>query len=176
MINLEFVRHGTTDLNGKGYVATKEDLPLNENGIRTCIQNRFEKGRFDNIYCSPYKRTIQTAQLIYPYKQANISDLITQRNLGVMNEHFKNEFDIEYLKQIRDYLVNPPNAEGLEEIVNRLNKFFDMVSYDNMDESKVLVVTHNGIMRIIKKEFMNSKTYEDTTNLSSFSLKLEKKR
>ena len=31
-MNLTFLRHGTTDLNGKGLIATKLDYSLNDNG------------------------------------------------------------------------------------------------------------------------------------------------
>lgn len=175
MINLKFIRHSTTNLNGKGYVATQKDFPLNEKGIKKCIENRFEQGEFDRVYCSPYKRTIQTAQLIYPYKEAEVSSLITQRNLGIMNEHFKYEYEIEYLSQIRDYLINPQGAETLNDIVKRLNDFLNIVSHENIDKSNILVVTHNGIMRIIKKEFLNNLEYEDSKNLGGFTMKLLKK-
>lgn len=176
MINIRFVRHGTTNLNGQGYVATKMDLPLNENGVKMCMENKFKEGNFDTVYCSPYKRTVETAKLLYSYKQPIISPLISQRDMGVLNERFKSEFNIEYLEQVRNYIINPENSEVLEEIIRRLNEFFEVIKSNNNTNSNILVVTHNGIMRIIKKEFMNTETYEDSNNLGGFCMKLEKKK
>ena len=62
----------------------------------------------------------------------------------------KKDYSIEYLKTVREYLVNPKNAETLPDIMVRLNKFFEYIKLHHDDNSKVLVVMHNWIMRIIK--------------------------
>lgn len=174
MINITIIRHGTTDLNGKGYIGTKKDFPLNANGIMQCLESKYNIGTFDNVYCSPYIRTIQTANIVYPYKAPIISNLITQRDMGVLNEHFKTEYNVSYLKKVREYLINPANAESLDDVKKRLNLFFEILSNENYENSNILIVTHNGIMRIIKKEILNYAEYEDTNNLGGFSMKLKK--
>lgn len=173
-MNLTFLRHGTTDLNGKGFVATKLDYPLNANGRRQCLQNVFSEDRFNNVYASPYKRTVETAKLVYPYKEPIISSCIIQRDLGVLNEKHKQEFDPEYLKLVREYLINPEGAESLTDIMNRLDIFFDYVNSNNEDNDNILVVTHNGIMRIIKKYYMDEQENIESKNLGGFTLTLKK--
>ena len=173
MIYLTFIRHGTTDVNGMGYIATNKDIPLNENGVKECESIRFKKGKFDKVYCSPTKRTLQTAKLIYPYVKAEITELLKQKEWGELTNHFKKEYDSEYISKLRNYKINPSGAESLDEVIARLNKFFEKIKKENKDESRILIVTHNGILRIVKKIFLNNNTYEETRYLECFNITLQ---
>lgn len=42
-----FLRHAKTDLNGKGYIATKKDYFLNEIGREECLRNVFQPNSFN---------------------------------------------------------------------------------------------------------------------------------
>lgn len=66
-MEVTFLRHVKTDLNGKGYIVTKKDYFLNEIGREECLRNVFPPNSFNSVYCSPYKRTIETAKIVYPY-------------------------------------------------------------------------------------------------------------
>ena len=46
----------------------------------------------------------------------------------------------------------------------------------NFQKSKILIVTHNGIMRIIKKYFLDYEYNYETNNLGKFVMKLERKK
>lgn len=97
-----------------------------------------------------------------------------QRDLGILNEKMKKDYSVEYLKAVREYLVNPENAETLEDIKERLNNFFEYMKLQHDDNSKILVVTHNGIMRIIKKIYLNEANNIDSQNLDQFKMVLKK--
>ena len=168
------LRHGTTDLNGKGLIATKLDYSLNDNGKKQCIENIFAKNDFSTVYSSPYKRTLETARLVYPYSEPIIVPCIVQRDLGILNEKYKKDYTREYLKLVREYIVNPEGAETLNDIMIRLDCFFDYVRLNSSDDDNVLVVTHNGIMRIIKKYYMNDTNNIESENLGKFTLTLKK--
>ena len=168
------LRHGTTDLNGKGLIATKLDYSLNDNGKKQCIENIFAKNDFSTVYSSPYKRTLETARLVYPYSEPIIVPCIVQRDLGILNEKYKKDYTREYLKLVRKYIVNPEGAETLNDIMIRLDCFFDYVRLNSSDDDNVLVVTHNGIMRIIKKYYMNETNNIESENLGKFTLTLKK--
>ena len=171
-MNITFLRHAKTNLNGKGFIATQLDYPLNESGKNQCKSCLFEEGSFDNVYCSPFKSTIETAKLIYPYKSPIITKDITQRDLGILNEKFKKDYDNNYLKLVREYIINPENAETLEQILERLDNFFaELLIAQNRDDN-ILVVTHNGIMRIIKKFYMDQDKEIETKNLGSFTFSI----
>ena len=173
-MEITFLRHGKTDLNGEGYIATKKDYPLNEIGIEQCLANVFLPNSFECVYCSPYKRTIETAKIVYPYYEPIIFSGLIQRDLGELNEKFKKDYDIEYLRLVREYILNPPNAETLHDIMKRIDFFLEYVTLNHNDNSKLLVVTHNGIMRIIKKFYMEENINIDSKNLGQFKLILKK--
>lgn len=173
-MELIFLRHAKTDLNGKGYIATKKDYFLNEIGREECLRNVFPPDSFNSVYCSPYKRTIETAKIVYPYLEPVVLSNLMQRDLGILNEKMKKDYSIEYLKAVREYLVNPENAETLEDIMERLNNFFEYIKLQHDDNSKILVVTHNGIMRIIKKYYLNEVNNIDSQNLDQFKMVLKK--
>ena len=173
-MELIFLRHAKTDLNGKGYIATKKDYFLNEIGREECLRNVFPPDSFNSVYCSPYKRTIETAKIVYPYLEPVVLSNLMQRDLGILNEKMKKDYSIEYLKAVREYFVNPENAETLEDIMERLNNFFEYIKLQHDDNSKILVVTHNGIMRIIKKYYLNEVNNIDSQNLEQFKMILKK--
>lgn len=173
-MEVTFLRHAKTDLNGKGYIATKKDYFLNEIGREECLKNVFPPNSFNSVYCSPYRRTVETAKIVYPYLEPMIFSNLIQRDLGVLNEKMKKDYSIEYLKAVREYLVNPENSETLEDIMKRLNNFFEYIKLHHDDNSKILVVTHNGIMRIIKKFYLNEVNNIDSQNLGQFKMILKK--
>ncbi len=173
-MEVTFLRHAKTDLNGKGYIATKKDYFLNEIGREECLKNVFPPNSFNSVYCSPYRRTVETAKIVYPYLEPMIFSNLIQRDLGVLNEKMKKDYSIEYLKAVREYLVNPENSETLEDIMKRLNNFFEYIKLHHDDNSKILVVTHNGIMRIIKKFYLNEVNNIDSQNLGKFKMILKK--
>lgn len=147
---------------------------MNEIGREECLKNVFSPNSFNSVYCSPYKRTIETAKIVYQYLEPVILSNLVQRDLGVLNEKTKNDYSIEYLKSVREYLVNPENAETLEDIMERLNVFFEYIKLQHDDNSRILVVTHNGIMRIIKRFYLNEVNNIDSQNLGQFKMILKK--
>lgn len=171
MIDATFLRHARTDLNGKGYLATKIDLGLNERGRIEASKHIFDLDEFNVIYSSPYKRTIETAKIVYPYKEPIISDYIIQRDLGIFSETFKRDYDKELVNRINNYEYIPEGAETLYDIRLRIETFFEQLLEIN-DNEKVLIVTHNGIMRIIKKYYLDDENTE-SKNLGRFKMKIK---
>lgn len=76
-----FLRHDKTNLNGKGYIATREDYFLNEIGRKGCLRNVFPPDSFNSVYFYPYKRTVETAKIVYPYLEPVIFSNLIQRYL-----------------------------------------------------------------------------------------------
>ena len=67
-IELVFIRHGATKSNKEHRYIGKTDEPLSENGIRE-VQKLKQSGYYpkvEHLFCSPMKRCIETARLIYP--------------------------------------------------------------------------------------------------------------
>ena len=82
---LHLLRHGLTEGNLKGlYLGSGTDMPLCEEGIQ-----RLEKLREDfsypwpqKLYVSPMKRTVQTAEIIYPDHDYTIVTDLRECNFG----------------------------------------------------------------------------------------------
>lgn len=91
-----------------------------------------------------------------------------------IGEKFKKDYNIEYLKLVRNYIVNPKVTESIQDIICKLNLFFEYIKLQHDDNSQLLVVMHNGIMRIIKKYYMNEENNLDSENLRQFKLILKK--
>lgn len=74
------------------------------------------------------------------------------------------------LHAYRNGLYTPPRAETTQEVDNRVISFVCELfeKYDN--KTKILVVTHNGVMRSIKRNFV--KDYNDimSNNLDCITL------
>ncbi len=174
MIKIYFIRHARTEFTGKGYIALDTDSKLSQEGIDSCKRCVFKDNTFDNIYVSPTKRTRSTARIVYPYKKAKETKLIAQKTQGELCGHLKDEFDDEYLNKIRNYEIIPKGAEELNSVLKRIDKFFDLVIKDNSNNSKVLAITHNGIMRIIFKHYGEQLEYLNSKHLEGFIIGLYK--
>ena len=87
------------------------------------------------------------------------------------NEKLKKDYDSEYLKLVRNYIINPKGAESIQDIIYRIDLFFEYIKFRHNDNSQLLVVTHNGIMRIIKKYYMNENNNIDSEILGQLILK-----
>ena len=110
---------------------------------------------------------------MYPYKKVKETKLIAQKIQGELTGHFKNEFDAEYLNKLRNYEIIPKGAEELNSVLNRIDKFLDCVIKDNPNNSNVLAITHNGIMRIIIKHYGNQKEYLNSKHLEGFIIEMD---
>ncbi|MBP5204742.1 histidine phosphatase family protein, partial [Candidatus Saccharibacteria bacterium] len=78
------VRHGETNSNLAGIVSGRSDEELNENGIKQAqdINLKIADMKFADVYVSPMKRTIQTAEIVVPEYKYIIDDRLAERELG----------------------------------------------------------------------------------------------
>ena len=153
-IKIYFIRHGQTDFNLKELVYTKEDVSLNETGIRQVLEARkdIEGINFDIVYCSPLLRTKQTMELVTENKFPVIFDnRLVERTAGeymglhqstINREKYWNYYDdteYEEVQNVRDF-------------VNIVSKFLDELKENYTDET-ILLVTHGGVFRAAEVYF-----------------------
>lgn len=67
------------------------------------------------------ERTIETAKIVYPYLEPVVLSYLTQRDLGELNKKLKKDYDSEYLKLVRNYIINPQGAESIHDIIKTEN-------------------------------------------------------
>lgn len=135
---LTLIRHAKTEFNYKRLFQGQLDINLSESGINETIEKskNFPQD-FDICFCSPLKRTKQTAEILVPYLKLNFDDRIKERNMGDWQGTIITD---ERLEQLQNKAV-PPNGEKETDIDKRVTEFLEMVN-ENYKDKNVLVVTH----------------------------------
>lgn len=159
---LVICRHGETDYNVKHLMTGTRDIPLNANGE----EQAREAGRlisvfhFDKAYSSTLSRAFNTAALALEssgtnaqLKKADGSWDIEKRKeiIELDTGDFtgrNHKTDPEILAFERHYERPLPNGESDQQVVARVQKFYDEEVLPRMARGEtVLVVSHSGIMR-----------------------------
>lgn len=146
-----FIRHGQTDWNTKGLMQGRDDIPLNNEGIKQAIDaaeglsRALEKSsfKFDKIYTSPLSRASVTASIIA--KAINIDTVITdkrliERDFGILSGGHYDRFSKAVLED-----TDEKSVEKVSCLLDRVNSFI----YENVKVGEnVLLVTHGAVARI----------------------------
>ncbi len=148
---LYFIRHGQTQQNVEHILTGRQDIPLNETGIKQVEEEaiRVKDYHFDLIFCSPLKRAIQTCEAINKYHNAPIivTDELIERTYGKYENKRFNSIDRE--KCWNYFLdINKGGIETPKEIFGRVYAFLDKIK-EEYKNKKILIVAHNGIGRAI---------------------------
>lgn len=83
-VTLLFLRHGATKANEERRYLGKTDEPLSERGKRILLSGKAQ-GRYpqvDRLFCSPMKRCIETAEILYPMWKPVIIPEWTEMDFG----------------------------------------------------------------------------------------------
>lgn len=117
-INLYLIRHGETDWNKAGRIQGRQNISLNENGIKQAedVSKILKDIKIEHIYCSPLHRAIQTAEII-------------AKNKGI---------GIEKIEDLQEICFGDEEGRTKEQIVDRYGEeFYEKFSYttDDLDSS-----------------------------------------
>lgn len=151
---LTIIRHAPTAYNKNNIFMGTKDVPadhIDEKKIQQ-IRNALCKERFSNIYSSPLKRALETAGKIADGQYDIIIDKrLTERNLGDWQGMSKSDVQKKYADAFRDTIMDfyytPHNGEHYEDLVKRVSDFL-IDRYQDHENS--IVVTHNGVFRVMK--------------------------
>jgi len=129
-VKLFLIRHGQTNWNVEGRYQGDHDIELNQVGIKQAklAAKYLSRVEFANIYSSPLKRALYTAETI------------------------KGRRDLEkYHKDYQSWLEDPYNnsptdGENFKEITERTTAEIDRIVSENTDGSSVAVVAHGGVI------------------------------
>ena len=160
-MKLYVTRHGQTQWNQINLVCGVSDIELNEKGIGQArrLTSDLKEYSIDGIYSSPLIRARQTAEIIS--KELGVPVIIDQRlfeqNYGIYEGTIRGTE--EFLKLKKQFAYTGAENESLFHIAQRVYNFLDDIKEKSRDKN-VLVVTHEGICRVINTYF-NSMTNED---------------
>lgn len=141
-----FVRHGQTDWNKQGLLQGQSDIPLNEEGIAQAKQvgEWLKEIPIDKVYCSPLKRTRETANWIIADRGLVVSEdeRLLERHFGELEGSHKSEWDFQ------SFWVLDTQAkygmESVEDLFERVYRFLDMIQEEAIDHN-ILLVAHGGV-------------------------------
>lgn len=174
-MKLYLARHGETEWNLQRMLQGSSDIPLNDTGLEQARQLR-EKIRgldFDLCYASPLSRARQTAEIAVEGRcEIIIDELLTERDFGKLEgtnpENLFLGSDWHTLKEAGLLTPDENGVESIHHLMLRAQKFLEKVLAENEEDSKLLIVAHNGILRALHWQIVG---YDETTDLASFWLK-----
>lgn len=162
-MNILFIRHGKTAGNlEKRYIGTTDEELCKE------VIHELESRYYPNVttvVCSPMKRCIQTAKIIFPDKPILIEENLRECNFGDFEGKNYSELcnDARYLKWLDSMGTLPfPNGEPHEDFVNRcIAAFENAVSKLSSVESAAFVVHGGTIMAVLERFAVPKKSFYD---------------
>ncbi len=165
---LVIVRHGESeqnvaiDLFDRNLISTLDklkkvrdmDIRLTKKGIRQAKSTGkylAKKFRFDVCYCSPYRRTKQTAKAIiskFNYKLKTIYDnRLREKEFGRFSSFSMKQIKLVFPEEWKDrkregkYWYRLPRGENYPDVEMRVHSFLDKLTRDCRGQN-VLIVTH----------------------------------
>jgi broad specificity phosphatase PhoE len=153
-MSIYLIRHGQTNGNRDRILQTP-DTPLSDLGHQQAKQlaQAFQDISIENIICSDYIRTQQTAAPLHAIQQSSFSlqPLLRERSFGDLRGKAYAEIDAD----IFDEIYAPPNGETQQQFIERVNLAWEFVltTYQNMQGSLV-VMTHGLVLRELIKQHL----------------------
>ncbi|MFH0839374.1 MAG: histidine phosphatase family protein, partial [Candidatus Omnitrophota bacterium] len=155
MTRLLLIRHGETKYNLNRCYCGLSDPPLNASGISQAESLSGQLKDFDIalVYSSDLKRTMQTAEIVFPVHQIKTMPEFREFNFGVFEGLNYTEIAEKYPGFYHDWLINPlhvsiPKGERFTDFKNRVNNALSLVISLNRNKT-IALVTHSGPIRLI---------------------------
>lgn len=157
-MHLFLIRHAQTKNNHDGRYQGSTDAPLNETGELQAkeIAERLADKKFDAIYSSDLKRSLQTAEFVAKKHNLQIKQDERLREIsfgdweGMSYDEIKKVSPDLLEKWIDDPAnISPPNGETLKQLASRVTSAIDEIKANYKAEETVLLVTHAGVIRTL---------------------------
>ena len=154
-VKLFLIRHGQTRWNEEGRYQGDHDIELNQVGIKQAklAAKYLSRVEFANIYSSPLKRTLFTAEKIRGRRDLDIEvrDDLKEMSFGEWEGLKFHEINEKYHKDYQNWLEDPYNnrptgGENFKEITERTTTEINRVVSENIDGTSVAVVAHGGVI------------------------------
>lgn len=144
-MKITLVRHAESTYNEKRLLQGQIDCDLSKKGLKDTKEKAKDfPSNFDICFCSPLKRTKQTAEILVPKLYKIYDKRIIERGLGDW-ENTPNTDEKQFLMHNKTV---PPNGETFEDFDSRILEFLEMVK-NNYKDKKILVITHGGVIYAI---------------------------
>jgi len=167
MTKIILIRHGETDYNLNRKYCGFSDPPLNDTGVLQAekLAKKIRHLKIDKIYSSDLKRAHQTAGIIFPDKNVELTDNFREMNFGIFEGLNYKEITAKTPNLYQDWINDPikttiPEGENLISMNTRVKEKLNGIIANN-DKKTIVIITHAGPLRVILCEALNK-------NLSMF--------
>lgn len=161
-ITLVLIRHGATKANMEHRYLGKTDEVLSKEGEMQLFEYK-KKGFFPNIdylFCSPMKRCVQTAEILFPELKPVEIEAWKEMDFGVFEG--KNYLELQGDKRYQEWIDSNgtlpfPEGESREEFISRCDKGFrrmieKLKPIKEEGHKTVGIIVHGGtIMALLSK-------------------------
>ena len=168
-MKITFLRHAETTANRDGIFAGHLDCDITDKGFKEASQLKFDEN-FNFTYCSPLKRTIQTLHAFSPNTTPIIDKRIIEVDVGCWQGQSKKILTEPLVKQFLDGNYLPQGAESIESTDARVADFIKDLFSKHSENDNILVVTHNGAIRSVKRLFPEKVNSFMSKNLETFTI------
>lgn len=174
------IRHGTTELNKRKKVNAQIDEPLIEESILEA-QNAIQliPKSIKKIYSSPLIRAKKTANIIGEglHIPVLVQNELTEINMGILAgkswEEMGSGAELKQKHRTVQFDYRSYGGESLNEVKKRLLAFIKKIQIKHAD-NEVLIVTHGGIIRILRLLESGESIYETEKHVSPVLLDIGK--
>jgi broad specificity phosphatase PhoE len=154
---LFLVRHGATTLSAEDRFAGSTDVPLSEEGRRqaAALSERLRPAPIAAVYCSPMRRTIETASILAephrvdPVTRPGLREIDHGHWEGLTRHDVETRYHDEYLRWEEDpFTVAPAGGEcGVDVMARALPVIRAIV--ESHEGQQILVVSHKATIRLV---------------------------
>lgn len=188
MNRLYLIRHGETAWNKEKRFQGWTDIPLSAEGEAQAekLGKRFETISVDEIYVSPLRRAIQTAQPIAKATGLPLqpNENFKEINFGDWEGMTAKEIAAVYGDAFDTFIANPeegtfPGEISFDHVTERIQRGLAEV-LEGKDGKNIVIVSHGGIVRLIIRYLMGftgpwyNKTWIDNTSISIVEVRPER--
>ena len=180
---LLLVRHGQSTANARGIWQGQMEFPLSEEGRRQAnlAGHALTREPFDGLYSSPLSRAFETAELIR--RETGFSGAVvpieglSERHGGTLEGRTWPEQEERNPQLAQKFLAIPEEerwalvgAETDERLIERFGRAISVIRARHPDGSRIVVVSHGGVMRAFLRNLFGPETLPGMQRASNASI------
>lgn len=147
------VRHAQS-IDDQAKVSQRDDSPLSKLGQEQA-QKRARSlhiSQLDGVYTSPYARTQETAQILFPTHEITTLDFIYEikrpRSLdGGLHANAVHFWEVDHKKEKYQPDWRYDGSESFNDVIDRAKKLVNFLYAGHQDDHIVAIVSHGGFIR-----------------------------
>jgi len=184
MVELYIVRHGETDTNYENRInGMSTDKPLNDNGVKQVeeLEKHIDVHMFDEVYSSPMKRAVQTAEILNQgIHKVKLDKRLYEADYGSWDGLSEAELKVKYPEVfdennylLPNYTKYAKDGEEYADVYKRVEDFMDDMA--KKGDEKIMVVCHGFVSRSFLKvvtgaEDISAIIQPDNAGVSKYTL------